>query len=344
MFVEIVRMFIVVLATLGGDALGRGSGGLSPEIGAMVGCLAGYVGGGMLGRVLERALGLVERRVERLPAPQFLAAVGGAGLGGFAGAVLGAPAVALLPRNTGWPIGGMLVFVAGWLGLRVAVRKSEELFALAGLSTRPLVRASAYGTGDGFVVDTSAIMDGQLLPLLRAGLLDGDLLLPCFVLDELRGLADGSDARARRARTGLESLEAIRNSGVGRVRVLDDELPEFSDVDTKVVALAKRLQIRVLTTDVHLARTANIQGVPATNLRQLATELWPARRPGETISVELVRPGREPGQGVGYLEDGSMVVVAGGADLVGRGAVPVSVTSVVPTAVGRMVFATPTPE
>ena len=339
MFVEIVRLFIVLLSVVGGYAAGRGAG--AAAIGGMLGCLVGYVGGGIFGRLLERAVGAVERSTAKLPAPQFLAAVAGGTVGTLAGALLGAPAAALIPEPTGWLLGGMLVFVAGWLGLRVAIRKSEELFALAGLSTRPLVRTTPYGASEGAVVDSSAAMDGQLLPLAKAGLLEGDLFVPRFVLDELRGLADGGDnARARRARLGLETLDVLRSETGLRVRVLDDELPQFAEVDAKLVALAKRLELRLLTTDAHLARSASIQGVATCNLRQLAADLWPARKPGDVLSVALVRAGKERGQGVGYLDDGSMVVVAGGQPHVGRGPLSVTVTAVVPTSVGRVVFAT----
>jgi uncharacterized protein YacL len=339
-FVEIVRLFIVLLATVGGYAAGRGTD--AAALGGMLGCLAGYVGGGIFGRLLERAVGAVERSAERLPAPQFLAAVVGGGLGALGGALLGAPAAGLIPKPTGWLLGGLVVFVSGWLGLRVAVRKSEELLALAGLSTRPLVRTTPYGASEGAVVDSSAAMDGQLLPLVRAGLLEGDLFVPRFVLDEMRGLADAADeVRARRARVGLETLDVLRAETGVRVRVLDDELPQYPEVDAKLVALAKRLELRLLTTDAHLARSASVQGVATCNLRQLAADLWPARKPGDTVSVALVRTGKEPGQGVGFLDDGSMVVVAGGEQLVGRGELPVNVTAVVPTSVGRVVFAHP---
>jgi len=337
MFVEIVRLFIVLLATVGGYAAGRGTD--SAALGGMLGCLLGYVGGGIFGRLLERAVGAVERSAARLPAPQFLAAIVGGGLGALGGALIGAPAAALIPRPMGWLLGGLVVFVAGWLASRIAIRKSEELLALAGLSTRPLVRTTPYGASEGSLVDSSAAMDGQLLPLARAGLLEGDLLVPRFILDELRGLADAADeVRARRARAGLETLDVLQAETGVRVRVLDDELPEFAEIDAKLIALARRLELRLLTTDAHMARSAGIQGVPTCNLRQLAAELWPARKPGDTVSVALVRAGKEPGQGVGYLDDGSMVVVAGGAAFVGQGDLDITITAVVPTSVGRVVF------
>lgn len=347
MFVEIVRLFMVAFATMAGLTVGQnfdaraadpGGSGLQ-SLGGVVGCLVGYVAGGILGRLLERGLGIVERSTERLPATKLFSGAAGAVIGGLLGAMLALPAPLLLQPAVGLPLLGLSVWSVSWLGMRIGMNKAEELFAMAGLSTRPLIRSTPYAAGDGYVVDTSAIMDGQLLPLARAGLLEGDLLVPLFVLDELQGLADATDGtRSRRARRGLEILDMLRTDGAARVSVIDDEMPGFTEVDAKLVALAKRLQTRLLTTDGNMARVAEVQGVATCNLRQLAYELWPARMPGDVVHVELVRKGNEDGQGVGYLEDGSMVVVSEAAALVGA-EVDVMVTSTIPTAVGRMVFA-----
>jgi uncharacterized protein YacL len=208
------------------------------------------------------------------------------------------------------------------------------------MSTRPLVRAHAFDARDGLLVDTSVLMDGQLLALARAGVVGGDLMVARFVLDELQGFADSADdTRRRRARRGLESLEVLEREGVSRVFILDDEVVEHDAVDAKLVALARRLQLRLLTNDGPLARSAELQGVPTCNLRRLAQELSPAIVPGDFVRVALTRPGKETGQGVGHLEDGSMVVVNGGSDLVGGPDVMLQVTSVVPTNAGRLVFA-----
>jgi uncharacterized protein YacL len=239
-------------------------------------------------------------------------------------------------------LGGLLVWLTMYLGFRVAARKSEELFAMAGLSTRPLVRARPYGDTDGFLVDSSAVMDGQLLPLSRSGLFRDDLLVPHFVLDELQGMADANDERSRRARRGLEILEVLKREAPSRVYVVDDEVPEVEEVDAKLLALARRLQLRLLTNDVNLAKVAELQGVPAIIPRRLAADLIPGVLAGETLHVALTRSGRHHGQGVGFLEDGSMVVVNGGEHLIGRGPVSLTVSSIVPTTAGRMVFARPT--
>jgi uncharacterized protein YacL len=183
-------------------------------------------------------------------------------------------------------------------------------------------------------------MDGQLLPLAGAGILGSDLLVPRFVLDEVQGFADSpDDQKRRRAQRGLEALEHLRADGTMRLFVLDDEVPEVAEVDAKLVALARRLQLRLLTNDGPLARNAELQGVPTCNLRKLAQEISPAVVPGDFVRVSLTRAGREPGQGVGHLEDGSMVVVNGGSGLVGGPDVQLQVTSVVPTSAGRLLFA-----
>jgi uncharacterized protein YacL len=167
------------------------------------------------------------------------------------------------------------------------------------------------------------------------------LLVARFVLDELQGFADAADpVKARRARVGQEALAELSKDGVVQVRVLDDSIPQYKDVDAKLIALARRLELRLLTNDGALARNAEIQGVPSCNLRRLAFDLAPAVLPGDPLHLQLSGVGRQRGQGVGHLEDGSLVVVNGGEGLVGTGPIDLRVTSVVPTSVGRVVFAT----
>lgn len=344
MFVEVVRLFMVVLFTAAGFWAGRDlavrSGSGLESVAGMLGCLIGYVTGGVLGRFLERAIGAVERRVDRLPAPAVLAGLAGGGVGALAGGTFAVAPALLLPPRVAIPISGLLVWCGAYLGYRIAVLKSDELFGALGLSTRPLVRATPFARSDGFLTDTSAIMDGQLLALSRSGLFSDDLLVPRFVLDELQGLADARDeTRSRRAQGGLEMLDAIRREGALHVYVLDDEVPEHAEVDTKLVALARRLQVRLLTNDANLARIAEVQGVPTVNLRRLATDLAPGVTAGEPLRVALTRTGRHEGQGVGFLDDGSMVIVNDGADLVGVGELDLVATSIVPTTAGRIVFA-----
>ncbi len=344
MFVEVVRLFMVLLGMAAGFWIARdlGSDGASHIAGTagVIGCLVGYVGGGLFGRLVERAMGVVERRAERLSPARVVAGSVGAALGGVIGLLAAAPLLAVVPLRVSLIVGALAAWVVGFAGARILGRQSVAFLELLGLSTRPLVRARAFDASDGVIADTSVLMDGQLLTLARSGLLGEDLMVPRFVLDEMQGMADARDGtRSRRAQRGLETLESLRGDRIMRVYVLDDEVPELAEVDTKLVALARRLELRLLTNDAPLAHVAEIQGVPTTNLRRLGVDLAPAVLPGDLVTVALTRAGREQGQGVGYLDDGSMVIVNEGQHLVGSDASALEVTSVVPTARGRIVFA-----
>jgi uncharacterized protein YacL len=341
MFVESVRLFLVVLGTAAGYYAAADLGLPNGEaLGGTLGCLLGYVAGGLVGRGLEKAVGVVERRVEHRHPIEVVAGTVGAVGGAVAGAALSVPIVLVLPAKLALPIGGLLVWIGVWAGFRVLGSRAISMLEMFGLSTRPLVRAQAFDARDGFLVDTSVVMDGQLLRLVRAGILASDFLVPRFILDELQGFADSPDSvRRRRARQGLEMLEALRKDTSIRLYVLDDELPEIDEVDAKLVALAKRLELRLLTNDSALAHIAELQGVPTCNLRRLALDLAPSVLAGDFVRVALTKYGRERGQGVGHLDDGTMVIVNHGASLVGGPEVQLQVTSVVPTSAGRLLFA-----
>lgn len=346
MFVEVMRGFMVLLGTAAGYWLARDLVPSAPSaggIGAMLGVLIGYISGGLLGRTTDRVLGVVERRVARLPGPQLVVGALGAIAGAVAGTILTLPLLLHVRPAISIPIAGIATWVLGALGFRIAASRSGDLFAAAGLSTRPLVRAEAFDPRDGYLLDTSALMDGRFAGLLDSGVLRDDLFVARFVLDEIQGFADAGseDPRARRARRGLETLEHIKSAGSVRISVLDDEMPEIAQVDAKLVALAKRLSLRLLTADAQLASVAEIQGVPTLNLRRLAADLAPAVLAGERMTLRILKAGREPGQGVGFLDDGSMVIVNGGAASIGDEPMEIVVSSVVPNAAGRLIFAKP---
>ncbi|MBW3537561.1 MAG: TRAM domain-containing protein [Actinobacteria bacterium] len=344
MFVEITRLFIVLAATAAGFAIGRGSTedpGTGAIVGAVLGALIGYVIGGAVGRLLKRAVKSVEDEVRRAPPAEVLVGTLGAAVAGFVVALLSVPLAVLLPGNWGWPLVATFVWLGVYAGYVVAGHKSEELLALAGMSTRPLVRASRFGQG-GAILDTSAIADGRLLGIATSGFLRDDLLVPHFVLDEVQAMADAQDiTRRRRGRAGLETLEALRNEL--SVHILDEELPEVADVDAKLVALAKRLDLPLVTVDAALQSVAQLQGVACMNLNRLADHMKPTVVAGETVRVTLSKTGREDGQGVGFLADGTMVVVTDGAARVGSEA-DVKITGTTQTSGGRMLFGILAPE
>lgn len=350
MFVEITRLFIVFLATAAGYTLGKGDPGAAAAagetagngavIGATLGACVGYVAGGIVGRLLRRAMGLVEERVDRVEPARLLAgAVGAAFLGGLT-ALVGVPVAVLSPGLWGWPVFLLLVWTGLTLGWRIAGRKYEDLLGMAGLSTRPLVKASPYG-GEvkAHLVDTSAILDGRLLAVCRAGFVDGALLVPRFVLEEVQAIADTADPiRRRKGRRGLDVLQALRSQAKVEIDILDDEVPDFDEVDAKLVALARRLMVDLVTVDEPLQRIAELQGVRCLNLARLSDGLRPVHVAGEVIRLPIAREGKEEGQGVGFLDDGTMVVVGDASGLVGR-EVDVRITGNVRTALGTMLFA-----
>lgn len=199
--------------------------------------------------------------------------------------------------------------------------------------------------GKPYVLDTSVVIDGRIADLMETGVIDNQLIMPRFVLSELQAIADSGDKLKRaRGRRGLDILNQMRNSRHVDLKVHDRELPEMQgqSVDMKLVLLAKHLEGKVVTNDYNLNKVARLQNVPVVNLNDIANSLKPVYLPGESLTVRVVKPGEEPGQGVGYLDDGTMIVIEQGRDHVGK-EVKVSVTSVLQTSAGRMIFGRYTP-
>jgi uncharacterized protein YacL len=190
------------------------------------------------------------------------------------------------------------------------------------------------------VLDTSVVIDGRIADVVETQILDGQLVMPKFVIGELQGIADSSDRLRRgRGRRGLDILNRLRSNPKLDVQIFERELPEFAGqpVDLKLVALAKHLKGKLITNDYNLNKVARLQDVEVINLNDLANALKPVFLPGEQVCVRIVKAGEEPGQGVGYLEDGTMVVVESGRDHIGQ-QINIAVTSVLQTSAGRMVF------
>ena len=191
------------------------------------------------------------------------------------------------------------------------------------------------------VLDTSVIIDGRIADVVEARVIDQPLVVPRFVLQELQGIADSSDKlRRNRGRRGLDILNRLQKSGIQEVKIFDAELPELNgvrEVDQKLVVLAKHLGGKVVTNDYNLNKIAKIQGVDVINLNDLANAMKPIVLPGEILNVKLIKRGEEPGQGVGYLDDGTMIVCEHGQHHLGE-MVRLVVTSVLQTSAGRMIF------
>jgi len=191
-----------------------------------------------------------------------------------------------------------------------------------------------------YVLDTSVVIDGRIADLVETNVLDNQLIMPRFVLGELQSVADSSDKlRRARGRRGLDILNRLRNNDTVDLKIYDRELPEMDGqpVDMKLVLLAKHLEGKIVTGDYNLNKVARLHNVAVINLNDIANSLKPVFLPGESLAVRIVKPGEEVGQGVGYLDDGTMIVVEGGREHIGK-EVKVNVTSVLQTSAGRMIF------
>ena len=188
------------------------------------------------------------------------------------------------------------------------------------------------------VLDTSVLIDGRIYDICKAGFLEGPLVAPAFVLDELRHIADSADSlRRNRGRRGLDVLARLQEEAESRVRIVEKDYPDAEEVDVKLLRLARDLGGAVLTNDYNLNKVAGVTGVRVLNINELAGALRPAVLPGEEMTVQVIREGKEPGQGVAYLEDGTLVVVENGRRRMGE-KLEIEVTTVLQTSAGRMIF------
>jgi uncharacterized protein YacL len=194
------------------------------------------------------------------------------------------------------------------------------------------------------ILDTSAIIDGRIADVIEAGFLEGTFIIPQFILQELQYVADSPDPlRRTKGRRGLDVLQRIQKMSGIKVRIVEEDFPKIKEVDAKLIALARLMNAKVVTNDFNLSKVAQLQAVAALNINELANVLKPVVLPGETMNLFVAKEGKEYNQGVAYLDDGTMVVVEGGRKLIGR-TVEVTVTSVLQTTAGRMIFAKPKDE
>ncbi len=270
------------------------------------------------------------------PIADILAAAGGLAVGLLLGVLLAWP-LSLLPY-----LGGFLPIVAsvvlGYLGMVIVLTHKREVFQV--LRVRQAPDGSARnGQGPRVLVDTSAIIDGRIADVGQTGFLPGTLAIPKFVLHELQRIADSSDAGRRgRGRRGLDVLDRLQKNQRVPVELLENDLESGQEVDAELVRLARLLKCAIITTDYNLNRVAGIQGIAVLNVNELANAVKSVVLPGEEMTVRIIQEGKEYGQGVGYLEDGTMVVVENGRQHLNAN-VDVMVMRVLQTAAGRMVFA-----
>ena len=230
-----------------------------------------------------------------------------------------------------------------WLGLSLTLC-INFLFAYLGLAFALWKRQDITGTlhrQGGKLLDTSVIIDGRIIDIVKTGFLEGQFIIPEFVLAELRHIADSADTIKRaKGRRGLDVLNALRHELGQKLTIDKTALPDGDEVDAELVRVAQRNGYTILTTDYNLNKVTSVQGVKVLNINELNNAIKPIAMPGEELRVQIVRDGREAGQGVAYLPDGTMIVVEGGKPFLGE-TVAVTLTSVLQTAAGRMIFARP---
>ncbi len=350
--IRYIRVLGAALGGLVGLALAGVDGGLFSETGYAGALLATWVvawivvGFGLLPYLTIVPAAWLIARVEELSTTEFVTAIAGLLIGLLMGLLLGLPLGQIDGPIGEWgPLGISIFLGLGMLGLTVAKRKDLVIAAEAvGLVRRrePSDGEGSRRSGDPrIVVDTSAIIDGRIAEIVESGFIYGTLVVPRFVLDELQHIADSSDTlRRNRGRRGLEILARMQKEPSTPVEIVEDDFPDVPEVDAKLVALARTLSRVILTNDFNLNRVAELQGVRVMNINSLANAVKPAVLPGEELRVRVIQEGKEAGQGVGFLDDGTMIVVEGGARHIDKD-LDVSVTRVLQTVAGRMIFAQP---
>jgi uncharacterized protein YacL len=343
-FVRIIGMAIFSVA---GVYVGKGLSVYNPDqqlfytiTFTLVGALFGLV---LTPYITTRPIRALRALLGRLAAETLFAALIGLTIGLLTAALLAFP-LSLLPA----PLGEVLPFVGvvlfGYFGIAVFTSRQADIGnILRGLTSRRDESAAPGGAASArtILLDTSVIIDGRVADIAKTGFLPGTLLIPRFVLNELQYIADSPDSlRRQRGRRGMEVLAELQKASAVVVRISDVDVEGVREVDDKLVILARQMKCPILTNDFNLNRIAELQGVLILNINELANAVKSVVLPGELMSVNVIQEGKEINQGVGYMEDGTMVVVENGNKYLNK-EITVTVTKVLQTAAGRMIFARP---
>ncbi len=303
----------------------------------LVGALAGLI---LTPYLTVRPFLAIRQRIQQAPAQQLLAAILGLVIGLVVAALLVFP-LSLLPTPFRQILPIVVAVLFGYLGITVMATRQNDIFGLirGQLPDRGQKAGATMSSVGAVLLDTSVIIDGRIADISRTGFIQGEMLIPRFVLNELQHIADSPDElRRRRGRRGLEMLRRLQEDSVNPIRITDMDIDGVRDVDDKLVLTAKRMRSPIVTNDFNLNRVAQLQGVRVLNINELANAVKALFLPGESLEIEIIQEGKEPGQGVGYLDDGTMVVIEDGKPYIGQRA-EVMVTKVLQTSAGRMLFA-----
>lgn len=292
--------------------------------------------GSMAGILFALAALSVEKLIKHIPLKVIL--------GGTIGLVVGLSIAKLISftftglENTTIRVAIYVILscIFGYIGMVLGSIKIEEIR----LPNWPWFGRGSFRSSQGKILDTSVIIDGRIADIVETGFVGGTLIIPEFILQELQHIADSPDNTRRvRGRRGLDVIRRLQQEDLADVRIERQDFENLSDVDAKLVALALRLNAKIVTNDYNLAKVAEVQGIQVLNINQLANALKPVVLPGEVLRLQILKEGKEQGQGIAYLEDGTMVVVENASRYLGR-EVEVSVTSILQTTAGRLIFTT----
>ena len=336
--VEVVRLIFIALFGTAGFEISQQFGSETTNrtlLAVFLGAAVGYVIGGAFGRLTVSTVTSVEQEFRKRPAAEIAVGVAGLVLGLVIAFLITFPLLILdVPPLVVWTSVIFIYSVMGSVGFRVARAKSVEIYAVLGL--KPQARGVA--TGEINVIDTSVLIDGRILDLVDTGFMTGSLLIHSGVLIELQRIADSSDDnRRKRGRRGLDVLTKLQKDPRADVSLVEED--DVTDVDAALVRLAKDRGGTLVTADHNLAKVAEALNVPVRSINALASAFRVPLSPGEELGVKLTKQGREHGQGIGYMDDGTMVVVEDAVAFLGDD-VTVTVTNTLQTSTGRMVFAT----
>ena len=328
-------------------------------LGAVLGGLIGFLASPYFIRCLKRFSAWVEQQLGKMPIHDVIAGAIGLAIGLIIANLLGYSFAKIPVVGDYIPVIFSIVF--GYLGITITIKKRQELTGLfdfvprfmkefakmkemrAGASQAPAGAAAVAPKEDKAykLLDTSVIIDGRIADICDTGFIEGTLLIPVFVLEELQHIADSSDVLKRtRGRRGLDILQRIRQTTKVKVEITNVDFDDIAEVDSKLVRLGQQVGGKIITNDYNLNKVAQLRGVEVLNINELSNAVKPVVIPGETMHVTIVKAGKEPGQGVAYLDDGTMIVVENGYHHMNE-SITVEVTSALQTAAGRMIFAKP---
>ncbi|MEA2684762.1 MAG: hypothetical protein QOK05_3090 [Chloroflexota bacterium] len=298
-----------------------------PLLCMLAGAIFGFFG---LEYVTLKPFNWMEDKLRETPLPDLATAILGLSVGLLMAALVGY-FLRNLPYDLNIVVSAALALLFGYWGLQLGLDRRDEVLAL--MRGEPLERSRPT------LLDTSVVIDGRVVDIARTGFLASRIIAPHFMLVELQTVADSSDSvRRQRGRRGLQILDEMKRLPGLQLEFTDTDYPDIADVDHKLIRLAKEVNGAILTTDYNLNRVASLEGVATLNINDLSNALKPAVVPGEELIVTPLKEGKEHNQGIGYLADGTMVVVEGGRHHLNE-ALVVAVTSVIQTAAGRMIFA-----